>query len=192
LILKELYERPLFRPFCSLIGCIPVRRDGRDLAATRAALRALGEGRVVPVFPEGRISPTSGRELGPGRPGVAFLALHAKVPVIPAYISGTPETNQVGPSFRTRSHARVRFGPPIDLSEFYEEGVPIRDRLQGVTDRLMESIRELKQQVDGKVEASKFLAYDLRSTEGGMASDGHDDRGDSEGVSGARTATGRA
>src|SRR5262249_28955956 len=62
MIAQEFYEHWLCRPFCRLLGCIPVRRDGRDLAATRAALRALEQGRVVPIFPEGRILPTSGRE----------------------------------------------------------------------------------------------------------------------------------
>jgi 1-acyl-sn-glycerol-3-phosphate acyltransferase len=148
MIAKELYDRPLFRPFCRLIGCIPVLRDGRDLQATRAALRALGEGRVVPVFPEGRITPRSGRVLGEGRPGVAFLALQARVPVIPAYIRGTPETNKVWPSYRTPSNARVTFGPPIDLSEYYRDGARSRDRLGDVTERLMNALRALKDRTE--------------------------------------------
>ena len=90
LIAKELYDYWLFRPFCEVGGCIPVRRDGKDVAATRAALRTLKEGRVVPIFPEGKILPTSGRELGEAKPGVAFIALRAGVPVFPAYICGTP------------------------------------------------------------------------------------------------------
>ena len=80
LIAKELYDYWLFRPFCRIGGCIPVRRDGNDVAAMRAALRALEEGRVVPIFPEGRILPTSGRELGEAKPGVAFIALRAQRP----------------------------------------------------------------------------------------------------------------
>src|SRR5436305_10123806 len=51
LIAQEYYDYWLCRPFCKLLGCIPVRRDGRDVAATRAALRGLAQGRVVPIFP---------------------------------------------------------------------------------------------------------------------------------------------
>ena len=80
LIARELYDFWFFRPFCRVGGCIPVRRDGNDIAAMRAALRVLEEGRVVPIFPEGRILPTSGRELGEAKPGVAFIALRAGVP----------------------------------------------------------------------------------------------------------------
>ena len=91
LIAQEMYNFWAFRPFCRLVRCIPVRRDGRDVAATRAALKALEQGRVVPIFPEGRILAASGRELGEAKPGAAFIALRAGVPIIPAYIRGTPE-----------------------------------------------------------------------------------------------------
>src|SRR5262249_37408994 len=77
LMAQEFYNYWAFRPICRVVGCIPVRRDGHDLAATRAALRALDEGRVVPIFPEGRILPKSGREFGEAKPGAAFIALHA-------------------------------------------------------------------------------------------------------------------
>ena len=98
MIAREYYESPWLHGICSHIGCIPVNRDGRDLAAIRAALRALGEGRVLPIFPEGRITPASGRRLGEMRPGSAYLAIRAGVPVVPAYIIGTPGTDEILPS----------------------------------------------------------------------------------------------
>ena len=144
MIAKEFYDFWVCRPFCRMIGCIPVRRDGRDLAALRAALRALEEGRVVPIFPEGKILPTSGRELGEGKSGVAFIALHARVPVVPAYIRGTPETKNVWKALITPSRARIVFGAPIDLSEFPPD-LPIdRPTLAAVTERLMDAIRDLR------------------------------------------------
>jgi len=118
MIAREYYDWSLIHWFCRRVGCIPVNRDGRDIQATRAALRALKQGRVLPIFPEGQITPSSGRELGPIRPGAAFLAVRSGVPVIPAYIRGTPETNQIGPSVATPSRAVVIFGDPIDLSDF--------------------------------------------------------------------------
>jgi 1-acyl-sn-glycerol-3-phosphate acyltransferase len=117
MIAREYYELPWLRGFCSSVGCIPVNRDGRDLAAIRAALRALGEGRVVPIFPEGRIVPASGRRLGEVRPGGAYLAIRAGVPVVPAYIFGTPKTDEILESLVTPSRATLYFGEPIDLSD---------------------------------------------------------------------------
>jgi 1-acyl-sn-glycerol-3-phosphate acyltransferase len=117
MVAREYYELRWLRGICSYIGCIPVNRDGRDLAAIRAALRALGDGRVVPIFPEGTILPASGRRLGAMRPGSAYIAIRAGVPVVPAYIIGTPPTDEILESLATPSRARVLFGEPIDLSD---------------------------------------------------------------------------
>src|SRR4051812_42213381 len=43
------------------VGAIPVERSGRDLASTRAAMRALANGAILGVFPEGKIE--TSREL---------------------------------------------------------------------------------------------------------------------------------
>lgn len=146
LIAREYYDYWAFRPFCRMIGCIPVNRDGKDTAATRSAIRALKEGRVVPIFPEGRILPTSGREIGEGKPGVAFIATRAGVPVIPAYIRGTPRTNIFWKAFLTPSHARVVYGSPIDPAEFARpKGHDAeREALHDATERLMGAIRDLR------------------------------------------------
>ena len=98
-------------------ACIPVNRDGRDFSATRTAIRVLKDGRVLPIFPEGHIVPASGRRIDEMKPGTAYLALQSGVPVIPAYISGTPETNEIIASLYTPSRSRVIFGEPIDLSD---------------------------------------------------------------------------
>ncbi|MHB1560400.1 MAG: lysophospholipid acyltransferase family protein [Isosphaeraceae bacterium] len=117
MIAREYFESRWLKGICTYIGCIPVNRDGRDVAAIRAALRALGQGRVLPIFPEGRIVPASGRRLGEMRPGVAYIAIRAGVPVVPAYIVGTPETDEILHSLVMPSRARVVYGEPIDLSD---------------------------------------------------------------------------
>ena len=38
--------------------------------------------------------------------------------MIPSYIRGTPETNQIGESLMTPSQVVVTFGDPIDLTDF--------------------------------------------------------------------------
>ena len=178
LIAKEFYEYWFFRPFCRIGGCIPVRRDGNDVAAMRAALRVLEEGRVVPIFPEGRILPKSGRELGEAKPGVAFIALRAGVPVIPAYICGTPTTNKVVRSFLTPSHARVYFGPAIDLSDLIADGKVERDSFSEVTRRLMGAIRALKEQAREGEAGPITGEIRLTANRGGVASDGNGAEGD--------------
>jgi 1-acyl-sn-glycerol-3-phosphate acyltransferase len=171
LIAREFYEFWAFHWICKLLGCIPVRRDGHDLAATRAALRALEEGRIVPIFPEGRIVPKSGREFGEAKPGVAFIILHSRVPVIPAYIWGTPPTNQITKAMLTPSCSNVRYGPAIDLSDIPAGSQKDREVLAEVTERLMAAIHSLRAEVAGDQQSSlppKQAIDDARRPQNGL------------------------
>lgn len=102
--------RPL-RPFFETIGVIPVARGTRDTSSTRAALRALGNGEIIGVFPEGRIART--RELLPFHPGAAVLASRTGAPVVPAAIDGTMRGREVFAGFAVPSSARLCFGQPF-------------------------------------------------------------------------------
>ncbi len=148
MVAEEYYNWTAVRPFAKATGAIPVKRDGRDLSAMRAALRSLKEGHVVPLFPEGKITPESGEYLGPGKPGAAYLALRAGVPIIPAYLRGTPRTDDILAALRTPSHARVTFGPPIDLSDLTSDNDRERENLAIATERLMAALRDLKDRLD--------------------------------------------
>ncbi|QEH33713.1 1-acyl-sn-glycerol-3-phosphate acyltransferase [Aquisphaera giovannonii] len=143
MIAREYYEWPKIHWFCKLVRCIPVNRDGRDIHATRAAIRALEAGRVVPIFPEGRVTAASGRVLGPMRPGTAYIAVRTGVPVIPAYLRGTPETDQIGESLVTPSRSEVRFGPPLDLSDFRPEQAGDKDVQAEVSRRFLRAFLDL-------------------------------------------------
>ena len=69
------------------------------------------------------------------------------MPVIPAYIRGTPPTNEIGRSLTTASHSRLVFGPPIELSDLRGENLT-RDRertnLAEATERMMAALRQLR------------------------------------------------
>ena len=148
MVAQEYYDHKLYGPFCKVIGCIPVKRDGKDSAAVRAAMKAVRDGRVLPIFPEGRINPHSGRDFLEPKSGAAFMAMRAKVPVIPAYIQGTPATSNIGRSLGTPSHARLMFGAPVDLSDLEggEDHGDNREHLKIATERLMAAIKALRDQ----------------------------------------------
>ncbi len=116
------------------MGVIPVSRGGRDMGPVKEALRRLKDGRIVGVFPEGRINTGSG--LLPAIPGVAWLALHSRAPVYPAFIHGAPQGPNMVASFYRFSRSRIDFGQPIDLTEYYGRRIN-QDLLQEVTDQLM-------------------------------------------------------
>ncbi len=144
MVVREYYEWGWLRPFCDYVGCIPVNRDGRDIAAMRAALRALEEGRVLPIFPEGHVVPSSGRMLDEMKPGTAYLAIRAQVPVVPAYICGTPETDEIFESLITPSRAKIVFGDPIDLSDVDPRKANDRSVQAEVSERFKRALLDLQ------------------------------------------------
>ena len=145
MVAREYYEMPSIRWICRYVGCIAVNRDGRDFAAIRTAMRALEAGRVLPIFPEGHIVPASGRRLDEMKPGTAYLAIGARVPVIPAYVYGTPLTDQIMEALATPSRASVIFGEPIDLSDIGPERAGDKEAQAEVSARFKRAFLDLQQ-----------------------------------------------
>ena len=113
---------------------IPVRRDGRDAAALREAIRHVRGGGAVGVFPEGRIA-VPPREVRPFFSGVGVLIAKTQVPVLLVWVSGTPDTSDMFQALTTRSRARVEF---IDVVDFGGE-----EEASVITERLRERISEV-------------------------------------------------
>jgi len=119
---------------------IPVARSGRDMGPVKEALRRIREGKLVGVFPEGRIN--TGAGLLPGSPGIAWLALHSQSPVYPVFIHNAPQgTTMVAPFLRF-CRVRVTFGPPVILSQYYGRRIN-QELLDQVTDILMRRLARL-------------------------------------------------
>lgn len=136
MIAQEYADLRFWRYFVRLVECIPVRRDGRDVAAAKHALRHLRAGQALAVFIEGRI-PAPGQKVEP-RDGAALLALRSGATVIPCHISGTLYRESVLAGFLARHRARVHFGPPVDLSDL--AGKTGRGPVSAATRRIYEQI----------------------------------------------------
>ena len=131
----------IFKPIYQVTQVIPVTRTGRDTGPALAGLRALREGRVLGIFPEGGINVAHDR-IGPARPGAAYLALRSKATVVPAYIDRQLHTHSLVEALTTRSPTKVYYGRPIDLSRYY--GQRITDELlHEVADVIMDAIGRL-------------------------------------------------
>lgn len=74
---------PLLRPYRPIF----VRRDRPDRTPLQASLDALHRGAWLLLFPEGHISRSGGLELA--QAGVAFLAMRARMPVVPIALTGS-------------------------------------------------------------------------------------------------------
>jgi 1-acyl-sn-glycerol-3-phosphate acyltransferase len=101
-----------FGPILKLCQVIPTNRGGVDTAATKQAMRLTREGRLVGMFPEGRINRTS-QPLLTIRPGAALVGLRAGVPLIPVWIEGSPQAPSVWEPLFKPARVRITIGPPM-------------------------------------------------------------------------------
>ncbi len=97
------------------VGAIPVERDKVGRSTLDLCHRLLGEGWSLTLFPEGGRSPDG--QMGPFKPGAAWIARRAGVPVVPVHLAGTFEVLGKGDSFPRRSPVRVSYGAPLHLAE---------------------------------------------------------------------------
>jgi 1-acyl-sn-glycerol-3-phosphate acyltransferase len=108
---KEYFDVPSMRWFYRAVRAIPVNRSRRDLAATRMALRVLERGRVLGIFPEGRIAENG--SILPFQTGVAMMAIRGDVPVYPAYLHGSMRDKNMLQAFLYPQRGYITFGPAV-------------------------------------------------------------------------------
>jgi 1-acyl-sn-glycerol-3-phosphate acyltransferase len=109
---KEFYDLWYLRWVMWLYGTIPIERGKGQRRPLARAAEALGRGRVIGMFPEGRMSTTGA--LQPLQGGVALLAAETGAPIVPVAIAGGYDV--MGPHLllpRPRK-VRIRIGEPID------------------------------------------------------------------------------
>jgi 1-acyl-sn-glycerol-3-phosphate acyltransferase len=106
------------RWFFTAVGQVPIDRTDADAAqaALNTAEQVLKQGKLLGMYPEGTRSP-DGR-LYKGKTGLARLALHTGVPVIPVAMIGTNVVNPPGTTMLRFGRVTVRFGKPMDFSRF--------------------------------------------------------------------------
>ena len=104
---KEIFQWPVVGQLMRWAGGIPVDRGNADIAAVRASVAALKEGKGLLIFPQGTRSrdntPT------PMLNGASMIAIRGGVPVHPAYIDGP---------YKPFRRVNVYFGRAIDMSAY--------------------------------------------------------------------------
>ncbi len=134
-------------------GQIPVYRMSADASrAFTAAVKAVQDGKLVIVYPEGTI--TRDPDLWPmrGRSGAARIALAAGVPVIPIAHWGAHDLLY---PYAKRPHLfpptviNAKAGTPVDLDDL--QGKPMNHQVvDEATDRIMADITALLEEIRGE------------------------------------------
>jgi 1-acyl-sn-glycerol-3-phosphate acyltransferase len=137
--LKDLQRVPITGQLLSLAGAIWVDRGRYDRGALRSALALLGDGGVLGIAPEGRMSVTGALERG--KTGPVFIARKADVPILPVGLTGTEKVLRELRRFR-RPHLTVNIGQVFRLPE---RGVHAsrKEERQADADFIMERLAEL-------------------------------------------------
>lgn len=156
----SLWTVPVLRSVLSGSAQIPVYRDSVDAQQSlRDGTRALEEGKVVVIYPEGTITRDPDGWPMHARTGVARMALSAQVPVLPVVHWGTREVlDGYNKKFRPlpRTTITVRCGEPVDMTPY--RGRPVDAALlREVTDVLMGHVRDLLAQVRGEPAPGDFF-----------------------------------
>ncbi|HWI43800.1 MAG TPA: lysophospholipid acyltransferase family protein [Nocardioides sp.] len=149
-------------------GQIPVERDSRGADAYAAAVRAIGDGKAIVVYPEATI--TRDPDMWPmkGKSGAARIALETGCPVIPVGQWGAhellpPYTKR--PRLLPRRRIVMRVGEPVQLEDLRgrqqtpEVVAEASERIMAAITRELEQIRGEKapqHRWDMKVDGDRF------------------------------------
>jgi 1-acyl-sn-glycerol-3-phosphate acyltransferase len=129
------------------VGCIPVSRGTGDMKALKLTIKALKEGKVVSMFPEG--TRTEDGELQDAKGGIGFIIEKSGCTVVPAYIDGTFKAHPKGSKWIKPIKLQVTYGKPITQADFQALGSG-REAYDRHAALIMERIRELKERTAGK------------------------------------------
>lgn len=118
------------------LWAFPVDRAGVDRGAITQATALLETGDLVGVFPEG----TRGSQdtMGGAHGGAAFIAIRARVPVVPVAFVGTEKVWPRGQRFPKLRRVTIRYGRPIMPAEFPKGSR--REQVSLLTELIMQRI----------------------------------------------------
>jgi 1-acyl-sn-glycerol-3-phosphate acyltransferase len=102
------------------VGCIPVSRGTGDIKALKLTIKALKEGKVMSMFPEG--TRTEDGELKTAKGGIGFIIEKSGCVVVPAYIDGTYKAHPKGARFIKPTKVTITYGKPITQEDFQALG----------------------------------------------------------------------
>ena len=127
------FKRWLFSQF----HCIPIDRENFSMLSLRRITDELREGRLVSMFPEGRVNAADGIE--PFKSGMALMAYQSDRPILPVYIR---------PRKRWYDRLVVCIGEPVNVREKIGT-VPSLARFEQVAAELEQTEKALSRLAEG-------------------------------------------
>ncbi|KQV65983.1 glycerol acyltransferase [Nocardioides sp. Root122] len=149
---SSLFSNKYLGGFLTSAGQIPVERLSRNaIGAYDAAVRAIGDGECIIIYPEGTL--TRDPDLWPmkGKTGAARIALATGCPVIPVGQWGAQEVlppYTKTPHLLPRKNIVMKAGDPVRLDDLVA-GPHTAEATARATERIMAAITELVEDLRG-------------------------------------------
>jgi 1-acyl-sn-glycerol-3-phosphate acyltransferase len=135
---ENFFKNPFIAWLSDNWKCIPIKRGRKDVDSIRKMAVAIKKSPLT-LFPEGTRSRDG--SIRRGRGGAAFLIMETRPTVIPVCIDGMNKVLPIGSVFpRIFQRVYVRYGQPLDLSEFYHQKMS-KNLAEAIMERAMNSIR---------------------------------------------------
>ena len=140
---KEHFDNILKKAWHTYVGAVPLDRQSGGKETLRWAIKALKEGKIIAIHPEGTRSLNG--KLQKAKTGVARLALMSKVPVLPIGLIGTFEILPKGKYIPKARKAAMNIGKPMKFGRYYIKKIN-KKVLREVTTKIMKEIGRLSKQ----------------------------------------------
>ena len=136
MVAAEYFKHPLFGAVLKILQAIPTNRSGSDGAATRMAVKLAGEGRLIGMFPEGRLNKTC-QPLITMRAGALLVSRKAEAAIVPMWIRGAPIGADVWNPLLMPAAVTIRVGQPHQLPSQVVDGSR-KEQTEWIKQRLLD------------------------------------------------------
>lgn len=132
---KELYKNKVLTFFFNKMHCIMVDKENFSVSAFRDVTDRLSAGKMVVIFPEGKVNTENDDEILVFKSGAVLMAHRGKAPILPIYIVKRDKWYQ---------RQRIVIGKPFDVCA--EMGrIPTIDQLNAASEALRKMEIELRE-----------------------------------------------
>ena len=143
--ITEVFKNPWVAWFFSNMNAFPHDRSKTDSKTVRIILERLQRGRVIALFPEGRVRPESESVVHGARfrPGVARVARMAEVKILPVVVWGTMQYTRLAswiPAGTTRYG--INYGEPFAVNDEAVAERQLAEAYQRLYAELMTAMRK--------------------------------------------------
>ena len=147
------YKRAVMENFTNLV---PMERTGSLRQSLRHASSFLHRGYNALIFPEGTRS-LSG-EMADFKPVIGYLALHARVGILPVYLHGTYDAMPKGSNVIKNRKVGARIGRYLELADLEEmtKGLPRAEAYRLIAARVKHEVENLRDQTRRRFDAKEL------------------------------------